>query len=853
MTMNEFGVRRVAWVLLASVVALMLAILVVFSLSQNRALAKPAAEVAVLQISKEVSAGNAAPGDTLLYTITVGNQGFTPPEATALMTDRLPAELALVPGTLSSDLGAQPVYADGIITWSGALGPNGYAQITFQAEITTEIIYANIVNTAQVTGTGELLEATASTAAFTPMGDIDNADTVKTASAANAAPGDFLTYTIVIQNSELETVYDANLTDTLPVEVSLVPGTLRAVLGDVGYADGVVTWSYTLGPRYADLISFTVQISPDLPYDGWVTNTVDIASPVQAFTRAAGTYVRRPRGVLEAYKMVDPSGQVHVDQRLNYTVYIENTGDATVDAAEMEDVLHPNLNFVGGSLSASSGAAGETDDTITWTGTLAPTENVVITFAADFEPTTPNQASVTNTAEITGAGTLVRVEAGVTAVTMYTVWLPVVYKSYPPITVLNPIPEPDAQHKFNVTWQDSGAAIDYYTLQMGNNERFEDIKKTWSPTGLSQLVYSYCDYYFRVRAENPGSWGHGTWSNVERGHKSSPKPTLNSIPEPEGGELTLSWSAIPALDGWDGGIDRYHVQESDDENFGSVTRLWDAFGTTLDVSEPASGTWYYRVRADDGDCWGEGPWSNTESRSFGVFEYFDDFSDPESGWPRTWTKTRGALYQVAPYEHPNCSPTQSCVYDEGDGYVIARRSGSNPRARFHPGVAVPSANYQLELDARWFDAAYFATYQIFFGSDSGMSNYYAVQVRINDVGDLICEYSVVKQTSDSAASAAEEFFGLPRVAGTRWMQNWTFSGSINCGIRNQNKGNRNWNHFVIRREGNGITVDVNGNRLGSWTDSAYGADRYFGVGATLYEGFTPGKPEFDNWSVVVIP
>jgi hypothetical protein len=40
--------------------------------------------------------------------------------------------------------------------------------------------------------------------------------------------------------------------------------------------------------------------------------------------------------------------------------------------------------------------------------------------------------------------------------------------------------------------------------------------------------------------------------------------------------------------------------------------------------------------------------------------------------------------------------------------------------------------------------------------------------------------------------------------------------------------------------------------LGSWKDSTYGANRYFGVGATLFEGFTPSKPEFDNWSVSLI-
>ena len=174
---------------------------------------------------------------------------------------------------------------------------------------------------------------------------------------------------------------------------------------------------------------------------------------------------------------------------------------------------------------------------------------------------------------------------------------------------------------------------------------------------------------------------------------------------------------------------------------------------------------------------------------------------------------------------------------------IARRSGSNPQARFGPDVPVPSENYEIELKSRWWDANYFATYQIFFGSDSSFDNHYAVEVRINTGGDRRdCEYRLVRRTSTQTSIASIE--------STKELQGWT-SVEMHCGLRSEHSS-ANWNRWKIRREGSEIKIWLNDDRLGgTWQDSKFGANRYFGVGCTLFEGFTPSKPEFDNWSVVL--
>ena len=119
-------------------------------------------------------------------------------------------------------------------------------------------------------------------------------------------------------------------------------------------------------------------------------------------------------------------------------------------------------------------------------------------------------------------------------------------------------------------------------------------------------------------------------------------------------------------------------------------------------------------------------------------------------------------------------------------------------------------------------------------------------MRVNIVGDSRdCDYSVIRHTSSALAED-----GTLSVESDKIMQDWSYSSDINCNIGSQKKSS-SFDHWKIRRENDEITIWVNGKNLGDWDDSKFGANRYFGVGATLYEGFTPSKPEFDNWSVVL--
>ncbi len=291
MKTNKTRMRRLVWALLAGTSALLLATALSLLLSHFQALAQPTADVAALQVSKNVNTNVAAPGDTLIYTIRIQESGSP---LTLWMTDTLPEEVTYVADSLQLLGPGSAGFSNGVITWTAAsFGWNQTAVITFSAQISSEITYANVVNTAQVTGTGEPIEDSAETTVVAEVGNLDNNWTVKTVTPDTAEPGDVLTYTVLIFNSSYTaTVPGAWLTDTLHPALTLMTDSLSADLGDAGSANGVITWTHDVGIRQLVQLHFSAQVSSDFPHDNWITNTAEIVAPSQSFTRASGTYIR---------------------------------------------------------------------------------------------------------------------------------------------------------------------------------------------------------------------------------------------------------------------------------------------------------------------------------------------------------------------------------------------------------------------------------------------------------------------------------------------------------------------------------------------------------------------------------
>lgn len=362
-----------------------------------------------------------------------------------------------------------------------------------------------------------------------------------------------------------------------------------------------------------------------------------------------------------------------------------------------------------------------------------------------------------------------------------------------------------------------------FSAQISSETEVEDITNLVEVTGTGELVTSawqtrigggmvYLPLIFR------------RWPPVPYA------PTLAQISNPdEEPNYTVSWTYGYS----EPGVDSYTLQEATDADFTQgLTEFSGIVGTSRSFADQDPGTYYYRVRGHNE--YGPGPWSNVQSTTVEEpFSYFDDFSDPDSGWPSLVSRERWAFYEVDP--DPPTPGDGSPYPTTGNGYFIARRSGGKPLAIFSPGVPVPDDDYEIEVDSRWWEGRWYATYQILFGANKSFSEYYAVRVQMNDIFNF-CRFSIIKQTPG----------GTSVLNGS-----WETPSALDCSERRFDS-DAPWNHWRIRRQDDSIVVHVNGKRLGSWKDSSFGANRYFGVRATLFEGFTPSKPEFDNFSVELL-
>jgi len=224
-------------------------------------------------------------------------------------------------------------------------------------------------------------------------------------------------------------------------------------------------------------------------------------------------------GNLVASKSVYPS-TARPGDHLAYTIYVTNTGDEPVSAAWMTDSLPSEVNYFSG-LTATVGTPGIVGDVITWTGLLTPNDVVAIDFTVRITDAASGDArfSFANTAEITGAGSLVTSSVEATAIVTFETWFPLIFYKYPPIPDLNDIPDPStADNSYTVSWQPVDVPVDRYVLQESTDANFSSVTGEWQTTATSQLVTkgtAHGTLYYRVRADDDDRWGQGPWSTVK--------------------------------------------------------------------------------------------------------------------------------------------------------------------------------------------------------------------------------------------------------------------------------------------------------------------------------------------------
>jgi uncharacterized repeat protein (TIGR01451 family) len=335
------------------------------SLANNSATdTDPLAPTADLSITKSDGQTSAVPGLPLTYTIVVANAGPST-VAGAAVSDALPAALTGASWACAGSAGS----ACGSAAGSGSIGstvslpPGGSATYTVTGTVSPTAT-GTLSNTATVTPPAGVTDPTPGNNSATdsdtlvPTADLS---ITKTDGQTMAAPGQVVTYTIVVANAGPSTATGARVTDSMP---AVLTGGSWSCAGTGGGACGPTSGSGDLSTTVnlppGGSVTYTVIGTVSLSATGTLVNTASVTEPGGATDPTAGNNSATDTDAL--VPMADLSitktdGQVTVvpGQALTYTIQVTNAGPSAVNGATVSDTLPDGLSLVGWSCVASPG------------------------------------------------------------------------------------------------------------------------------------------------------------------------------------------------------------------------------------------------------------------------------------------------------------------------------------------------------------------------------------------------------------------------------------------------------------------------------------------------------------------
>ena len=337
----------------------------------------------VLSIAKSDAPDPVAAGDPLTYTLSftnTGNAGATG----VVVTDTLPPGTSFVSATAGGTL------AGGTVTWTiGDLfaGESGSALLVVQVDSPlpdgTTITDANysIASNETPAVSGATVTTTVTSA---PLLSI-----VLSGAPDPVAAGGTLTYTIDYANGGNADATGVVITDTVPLDTSLVSATAGGTL-----SGNSVSWAIgNLAAGAAGSVQMVVQVDNPLPNGTIITNDSagigsNETSPITgAAVSTTVTFV--PVLSLTLNGAPDP---VTAGGTLTYTLDYSNSGNGTATGVVLSDEVPAATTFV----SATAGGA-VSGTTVSWTiGSLAAGTSGTIQLVVQVDSPLPNGSTITN-------------------------------------------------------------------------------------------------------------------------------------------------------------------------------------------------------------------------------------------------------------------------------------------------------------------------------------------------------------------------------------------------------------------------------------------------------------------------
>ncbi|OEK00001.1 hypothetical protein BFP97_00005, partial [Roseivirga sp. 4D4] len=343
-------------------------------------------QFADLNMSKVVDNANPVPGDDVIFTVTLRNDG--PDAATSVaVTDQLPSGYTFVSANAS-----QGSYVSSTGVWTvGTIGNSASAVLSIRA---TVLATGDFTNTATITASDQFDTDTADNTASTSV-TLQQADIAltKVVSNATANVGENVTFTVTATNNGGDAATNLQVLDQLPSGYTFVSST--STQGT--FTSGTGIWAIGTLPKDGVV---TLEVVATVLANGVFDNTASVNSLDQvdgvSGNDTATATVDAPRADLSLDKTVS-STSPNVGDVITFTVTLTNNGPDVADATGIEVTDQIPTGYTFGTATPSQGTY--TAGTGVWAvGTLAKDATATLTITA----TVLAAGDFTNTATVTG-------------------------------------------------------------------------------------------------------------------------------------------------------------------------------------------------------------------------------------------------------------------------------------------------------------------------------------------------------------------------------------------------------------------------------------------------------------------
>lgn len=276
-------------------------------------------------------------GGQLIYEIQVINDGPADAEG-VVVTDQLPAGVTFASGDVDGESNLVVDNGGGLITATiGPLAASGTSTITLIVNVAADA-NSSLTNTASVTSTPDIDPdlSNNTTSEDTQVDRVVDVGISKTASGTPVAGGE-ITYRITVTNTGQGQARDVSVADTMPSELSLVPGSFDPGTSGVSLTQNGQDLVFDVGilePGQTETFIFDVAIATSATanvVNTAVISTTDIDNDSSNDSSSISAVVQNQVDLVLS-KTVDPSSAVPGDDEIVYTFVISHASGSISDA-----------------------------------------------------------------------------------------------------------------------------------------------------------------------------------------------------------------------------------------------------------------------------------------------------------------------------------------------------------------------------------------------------------------------------------------------------------------------------------------------------------------------------------------